>query len=307
VAPERVIRFDDFELDRQTFELCRGNTPVKLQQQPARVLAMLTEHAGDLVTREQLRQAIWGDETFVDFDRGLNYCISQIRTALGDTAEAPRFVETLRGRGYRFIGAIRTTRTNGIARSKLPLYMTIVAVAAIALAAAMFALTHRPHRPTTQSIGLAAFESASGDTQWAKGFRAQLFNGLSATATIPVIDLQSRPGARTRWHVEGRVDRSPVQVRVTVILRSTGDGSVRWSDAYSSAPGDWIDAQDAMADNATRAIRYFSEGPRAGQPMRHKMRRGAPIGYGPPPPVTAPSSATQNDASAASRPPASRP
>lgn len=278
MPPERVVRFDDFELDRQTLELRRGSTPVKLQQQPARVLAMLTEHAGDLVTREQLRQAIWGDETFVDFDRGLNYCISQIRTALGDTAEAPRYLETLRGRGYRFIGAIQTS---AIARSRRWLYPAIVVVSAIALAAAVFAFSHRP---MTQSIGVAAFESSSGDSQWAKGFRVQLLNGLSATARIPVIDLQSHSSARTPWRVEGRVDRSPVQVRVTVLLRDTRDGSVRWSDAYSSAPGDWIDAQDAMADNATRAIRYFSEGPQAGQPMRHKMRRGAPVGYGGGPP-----------------------
>lgn len=303
MPPERVIRFDDFELDRQTFELRRGNTPVKLQQQPARVLAMLTGNAGDLVTREQLRQAIWGDETFVDFERGLNYCISQIRTALGDTAEAPRYVETLRGRGYRFVGAIRT---NGIARSKRPIYiyMAIVATAAIALAAAVFAFTHRP---MTQSIGVAAFESASGDAQWAKGFRAQLLSGLSARATIPVIDLQSQSNPRTPWRVEGRVDRSPVQVRVTLLLRNTRDGSVRWSDTYSSAPGDWIEAQDAMADNATRAIRYFSEGPRAGQPMRHKMRRGSPVGYGDLSPATASPSAGQSDPAAPSRPPASRP
>jgi DNA-binding winged helix-turn-helix (wHTH) protein/TolB-like protein len=279
VASERVVRFDDFELDRQTLELRRGSTSVKLQQQPARVLAMLTEHAGDLVTREQLRQAIWGDETFVDFDRGLNYCISQIRTALGDTAEAPRYLETLRGRGYRFIGGVRA---NTFTRPKRRLYMAVLVASAIALAAAMFAFSNRP--AVKPSIGVASFESTTGDSQWAKGFRAQLLNGLSATATIPVVDLQSRSSARTTFRVEGRVDRSPAQVRVTVVLRNTRDGSVRWSDAYSSAPGDWIDAQDAMADNATRAIRFFSEGSRAGQPMRHKMRRGAPIGYGGGPP-----------------------
>ncbi|HEY2324385.1 MAG TPA: winged helix-turn-helix domain-containing protein [Thermoanaerobaculia bacterium] len=294
--PERPIRFDEFQLDRETLELRRGNTPVKLQQQPARVLAMLTERAGDLVTREQLRQAIWGDETFVDFDRGLNYCISQIRTALGDTAEAPRYIETLRGRGYRFTGNVRAKESAG---TKRPLYLA-VAIASVIAVAAVFALTHRPMTP---SIGVASFESSPGDAQWAKGFRTQLLNGLSSTATLPVIDLQSQSSARTPWRVEGRVDRSAVQVRVTVVLRDTHDGAVRWSDAYSSAPGDWIDAQDSMADNATRAIRYFAKDPRAGQPMRHKMRRGAPIGY----PITPSPSAGQSAPAGASRPPDKRP
>ena len=297
---ERVIRFDEFELDRETLELRRGGVPVKLQQQPARVLAMLTERAGDLVMREQLRQAIWGDETFVDFDRGLNYCISQIRTALGDTAEAPRYIETLRGRGYRFTGAIRAKENT---RTKRPLYVAVATAAAIAVAVAVFAFTHRPMTP---SIGVAAFESSPGDAQWAKGFRTQLLNGLSSTATLPVIDLQSQSSARTPWRVEGRVDRSAVQVRVAVVLRNTSDGSVRWSDAYSSAPGDWIDAQDAIADNATRAIRYFAKDPRAGQPMRHKMRRGSPVGYGDSPPTGSPS-AGQSAAAGASRPPDKRP
>ncbi len=135
----------------------------------------------------------------------------------------------------------------------------------------------------------------------------QLLNGLSATATMPVIDLQSQSSARTPWRVEGRVDRSPVQVRVTVVLRNTRDGSVHWSDAYSSSPGDWIDAQDAMADNATRAIRYFLKDPGAGQPMRHKMRRGLPVGYGGSFPATSPPSAGRSDAAAASHPPGTRP
>jgi DNA-binding winged helix-turn-helix (wHTH) protein/TolB-like protein len=98
-----VIRFGLFEFDPAARTLSREGVPVRLQPQPARVLALLLERNGQLVTRDELRSAVWGDETFVDFERGLNFCIAQIRSALGDAADSPRYVETLPRRGYRFI------------------------------------------------------------------------------------------------------------------------------------------------------------------------------------------------------------
>jgi DNA-binding winged helix-turn-helix (wHTH) protein/TolB-like protein len=100
------VTFGVFEFDPASGELTRSGTPVRLQPQPARVLALLTERAGAVVSRDELRQNIWADGTFVDFERGLNFCIAQIRSALGDDADAPRFVETLPRRGYRFIAPI---------------------------------------------------------------------------------------------------------------------------------------------------------------------------------------------------------
>src|SRR5262245_56679493 len=97
------VRFGLFDFDPATGALAREGTPVKLQPQPARVLAVLTERAGEVVSRDELRQLIWPEGTFVDFERGLNFCIAQIRSALDDAAESPRFIETLPRRGYRFI------------------------------------------------------------------------------------------------------------------------------------------------------------------------------------------------------------
>jgi TolB-like protein len=85
----------------------------------------------------------------------------------------------------------------------------------------------------------------------------------------PVVDL-ARSNAKTRWRVEGRVDRSAEQYRVTMLLRDMNDGSVRWSDIFAGAPGDWIDAQSEMAQRMTEIIRYRIEGPSAGSPMRRK-------------------------------------
>ena len=103
-----MIRFADFEFDARAGELRRNGTTRRLEPQPARVLAVLVERAGDLVSRAELQQRVWSGETYVDFDRGLNYCIAQIREALGDSASEPRFIETLPRRGYRFIAPIVT-------------------------------------------------------------------------------------------------------------------------------------------------------------------------------------------------------
>jgi eukaryotic-like serine/threonine-protein kinase len=102
----RILRFGMFELDLRTGELRKGGLLVKLQQQPFKVLSLLAGQAGELVTRDDLRREVWGGDTYVDFDQGLNFCIKQIRSALGDQADAPRYIETLPRRGYRFIAPI---------------------------------------------------------------------------------------------------------------------------------------------------------------------------------------------------------
>jgi DNA-binding winged helix-turn-helix (wHTH) protein/TolB-like protein len=79
---------------------------VRLQSQPAKVLALLVRRRGEIITREALQREIWGDGTHVDFERGLNFCIAQVRTALGDSAESPRFIETIPKQGYRFIAPV---------------------------------------------------------------------------------------------------------------------------------------------------------------------------------------------------------
>ncbi len=101
-----ALQFAAFKLVLETAELYKNGTLIKLQPQPFKVLALLASHAGQLVTREQIQQQIWGSETFVDFEKGLNFCIKQIRAALGDDAETPRYIETLPKRGYRFIANV---------------------------------------------------------------------------------------------------------------------------------------------------------------------------------------------------------
>ena len=112
VHPERILRFGTFELDLESEELRRNGLKLKLSGQPLQVLAILLERPGRVVTREELQKRLWPD-TFVDVDHNLNTAINKIREVLGDSAENPRFVETLPRRGYRFIASASGWQTNG--------------------------------------------------------------------------------------------------------------------------------------------------------------------------------------------------
>ncbi len=101
------LRFGVFELDLRAGELRKHGLRVRLQEQPFQVLAMLLEHPGEVVTREELQKKLWPADTFVDFDHGLNKAINKLREALGDSAESPRFVETVARRGYRFLAEVK--------------------------------------------------------------------------------------------------------------------------------------------------------------------------------------------------------
>ena len=101
--PSPILHFDVFELDADAGELRRNGDRIKLPPQPFKVLELLARRSGEVLTRAEIREKVWSDDTFVDFEQGLNFCIRQIREAVGDSADAPRFIETLPRRGYRFL------------------------------------------------------------------------------------------------------------------------------------------------------------------------------------------------------------
>ncbi len=105
-ATHKLLRFGVFELNLGTEELRKTGTLIKLAPQPFRLLALLANHAGQIVTREEIKEQLWGEETYVDFEQGMNHCIKQIRNVLGDNADNPLYVETLPRRGYRFLAPV---------------------------------------------------------------------------------------------------------------------------------------------------------------------------------------------------------
>jgi DNA-binding winged helix-turn-helix (wHTH) protein len=110
-----TIRFGVFEVDPRSGELRKAGTRIRLQEQPFEVLLALLEHSGEVVSRNTLRRRIWPTESFGDFDHAVNVAVAKLRTALGDSADTPRYVETLHRRGYRFVFPVAPSRRQGIA------------------------------------------------------------------------------------------------------------------------------------------------------------------------------------------------
>src|SRR5688572_31806895 len=114
------IRFGPFELDPKAGELRRGPRRVRLQERPLKMLVALLANPGEVVTREELRMRLWPAKTFVDFDNGLNNAANKLRTALGDSAAEPEYIETVGRRGYRFIGRVADVETAAVPSSPPP-------------------------------------------------------------------------------------------------------------------------------------------------------------------------------------------
>src|SRR6202023_1269657 len=106
LGPTSVVRFGTYEVSLQSGEVRKSGLRIRVQQQPIKLLKALLERPGEVVTREELRGRVWPDESFGDFDQALNIAVGKLRSALGDSAENPRFIETLPKRGYRFIADV---------------------------------------------------------------------------------------------------------------------------------------------------------------------------------------------------------
>ena len=109
-ATQDLIRFGVFELNVTTEELRKSGTLIRLAPQPLKLLALLARRSGQVVTREEIQKTLWGGETYVDFEQGMNHCVKQIRNALSDSADTPLYIETVPRRGYRFLAPVVTKR-----------------------------------------------------------------------------------------------------------------------------------------------------------------------------------------------------
>src|SRR6204780_510399 len=113
LPPNSVVRFGTYEVSLQSGEVRKSGLRIRIQQQPMKLLEILLEHPGEVVTREELRSRVWPNESFGDFDQAVNIAIAKLRSALGDSAENPRYIETLPKRGYRFIADVSFVDADG--------------------------------------------------------------------------------------------------------------------------------------------------------------------------------------------------
>src|ERR1700689_5921881 len=111
-----VLQFGTYEVSLQSGEVRKAGLRIRVQQQPMKLLEILLEHPGEVVTREELRSRVWPNESFGDFDQAVNIAIAKLRSALGDSAETPRYIETLPKRGYRFIAEVSFVDADGRVR-----------------------------------------------------------------------------------------------------------------------------------------------------------------------------------------------
>jgi len=116
--PDKKVRFDDFEVDYGHFQLCRCGSPIRLEGLPLQLLMFLVEKRGQLVTREQISGELWSKDVFVDVEQGINTAIRKIRRALGDDADEPHYLQTVVGRGYRFVAPNAQEVTGGQAAAE---------------------------------------------------------------------------------------------------------------------------------------------------------------------------------------------
>ena len=150
-----VLRFGTFEVDVRTGEVRKQGVRIKLQEQPFHVLTVLLRRSGEVVTREDLRSQIWPADTFVDFDNSLNTSINKLREALGDSAESPRFIETLPRRGYRLITPVTCDdrKESAVATAGWKIAVLLFVVAAALLAGGLFWRTRQGRRLTENVRG----------------------------------------------------------------------------------------------------------------------------------------------------------
>jgi TolB-like protein/DNA-binding winged helix-turn-helix (wHTH) protein len=219
----RMVRFAIFEADLNARELRKGGVKIKVHGQPFEMLAMLLERPGEIVPREELKQKLWPTDTFVDFDHGVNTAINRLREALGDSAENPRFVETIPRRGYRFIAPVELpvaapeTKPNAAVASTFPpnnvgadrasngpkkpsktvLFAAALAIAAVAvlvIPSVRQRLFARRSEPPIQSLAVLPLSNLSGDADqdyFADGMTDALITDLGKIGALRVISRTS--------------------------------------------------------------------------------------------------------------------
>jgi TolB-like protein/tetratricopeptide (TPR) repeat protein len=237
------IRFGEFELDEQTFELRWNGSLTRIQQQPARVLAFLLNHRGSLVTREQIRLAIWGEDTFVDFEQGLNFCIRQIRLALNDQAEHPRYIETLPRLGYRFIAQIEKNGDPDPVTPEKPLRIAVVPIEDISghsesyfaagLTEDMVSALSRIDPNRLRVTAVPRFESGDGSAEQVSRLQRQL---------------------NLDYLLRGSVRRSGDTLRISAQLHDLRDRSVLWSDTYDRKASDLLVVQEEVTQRVSQSL-----------------------------------------------------
>jgi TolB-like protein/DNA-binding winged helix-turn-helix (wHTH) protein/cytochrome c-type biogenesis protein CcmH/NrfG len=289
----QVARFDVFEVDLRSGELRQPGSKLRLQDQPLHILALLLEHPGEVVGREELEKRLWPDGVVVDFEHSINSAVKRLRKALGDEAEHPRYIETLPRHGYRFIAPVETVapvydrRPVRAAHRAALQRLALVCLAFVAIAAMLFALNvaglrdrvmravgARPTMgvPKIESIAVLPLENLSRDPEqeyFADGMTEELITDLGKISALRVISRTSvmrykgtkkpLPEIARELNVdaivEGTVRRSGDRVRITANLLHAPSDRHLWAATYERNLGDVLALQGEVASAIASQIR----------------------------------------------------
>jgi TolB-like protein/DNA-binding winged helix-turn-helix (wHTH) protein/tetratricopeptide (TPR) repeat protein len=288
--PFRRLRFAVFEADLRTGRLTKNGSRVRLQEQPFRLLAMLLEEPGHLVTRATLHARLW-PRTTVEFDHGLNKAISKIRDALGDSAASPRFIETVARRGYRFLGdvsvvdyepsegvVVASARSSG-PEARAPPSGIFGRALGCAPTKPLPSTPNRwnPAEPHIRSLAVLPLENLSGDASqdyFADGMTEELIARLGRISTLRVISRTSvmtyknvhRPLPEIARElnvdavVEGSVMRYGDEVRITAQLIEVRDDRHMWAESYTGNVSETLTLQSSVARAIAGEVRATLNG-----------------------------------------------
>lgn len=276
----KTIRFGAFEVDLRAGELRKNGLKIKLQGQPIQVLIALLEHPGDIVTREELRQRLWPSDTFVDFEHSLNSAVKRLREALGDSADNPRFIETLPRHGYRLIAPVTQpgpTSPGSRFSARMPWVAGSVGVMIMGLILGLYLkpsrhLPSQAHAAPIQSLAVLPLANLSGKPEeeyFADGMTEELITELGRARNLRVISRQSvmqykgtiKPLAQiaNELHVEALVQGSALRVgnrvRITTQLIRAVPEEHLWAESYERDLRDVIDLQREVVRDITTQVK----------------------------------------------------
>jgi TolB-like protein/DNA-binding winged helix-turn-helix (wHTH) protein len=272
--PLSKLRFDTFEFDPGTGELWSAGGPIPLQRRPARLLHLLLERPGDVISREEIRAALWGEDVHVDFDRSLNFCVAKLRAALGDDAARPRYVETLPTRGYRFVGALASPpealAASRPARPRRRMWLAFAVAAGVAAVAVL--AVPRVYRALAgpPKVVVVPFHNETGSPELdrvAKGVSDATVVKLAASRGLEVIGNASglvfsfRPpdmramgqSLGAQYLVLGQMKRDDRRMRIVAHLIRVSDQTHVWARTYDTDTLD-LPHQSSIADEIAAAV-----------------------------------------------------
>jgi DNA-binding winged helix-turn-helix (wHTH) protein/tetratricopeptide (TPR) repeat protein len=284
--PAPVLRFGTFEVDVRVGELRKQGVRIKLQEQPFLVLKVLLARPGGIVSREQLRSQIWSADTFVDFDNSLNTSINKLREALGDSADSPRFVETIPRRGYRFIAPVTSAGSlappHGPAASvrRWKIMVAAASMAFILTGAALYWRSRQTHRLTEKdTIVLADFLNRTGDPIFDDALKQGLRVHLEQSPFINILSDEKASEAlqrmgrsreeRITWEVAHDLCQRLGSKAVLVgSISSLGTHYVIGLNALECLTGDALARQQVEADSREHVLRALGD---AATAMRREL------------------------------------